>query len=106
MRGQNIRLPADEFVTPTHVDLLARQLRKIIDLDACGILHCCGAERVSRHEFGRRIAQKYALPDAGIISTPGCDPLRPKDVSLDCRHSENILGMSFDTLDEMLNLPL
>lgn len=106
LRGQSIHLPEDEFISPTHVDLLAKQLQKIIEVDASGILHCCGGERVSRHEFGLRIAQKYSLPKSGILAAPAHDHLRPKDVSLDCTYTEQILDMKFDKLDAMMLMPL
>lgn len=104
--GQKIHLPADEYISPTHVDLLASQLRSVIERDISGIVHCCGGERISRYEFGLRIAKKFGLQNGGIVSAPDSNPLRPRDVSLDFQHSQKLLEIPFPRLEEMLNLPL
>lgn len=105
-RGQKIHLPADEFINPTHVDLLAMQLRKVIERDLSGVIHCCGGQRVSRYEFGLYIAKKFGLQTSGIVFAPDSNPLRPKDVSLDFQHSQKLLGLPFSKVEAMLNLSL
>ena len=98
-----ILLPDDEFVSPTHVLLLCEQLRTVIEKDISGVLHCCGKDRISRYEMGLRIAAHYNLSPDGIQSRGQPDPLRPKDVSLDCRATEKALEMDFPSFQQMLD---
>ena len=99
---KEIVLPRDEFVSPTDVELLARQLDAVLEKQACGILHCCGKGRISRYEMGQLIAQHYGL-DPGTICPEGPEnKLRPKDVSLDCTQTERLLGFNFPTFEESL----
>ena len=101
-QGQSIILPADEFCNPTSNDLLYRQIKRVIDRDLTGILHCCGRERISRYQFGLKIALAFGL-DCSLISSQGSnDPLRPKDVSMDVFRTQKIIGMNFDTIDTMI----
>lgn len=98
----NINLPADEFVSPTHVNLLAKQIQCTIEKNVCGILHCCGKDCISRYEMGCRIAEKYNLDCAFINGESGTNPLRPKNVSLDCKITEKKLGFEFPSFAQML----
>lgn len=101
--GKTLILPDDEFVSPTHVNLLADQLDHVIMQDASGILHCCGKDRISRYEMGKRIAARFRIEDFSCIKRKGMwDPLRPKDVSLDCSYTESVLGMEFMSFSQML----
>ncbi len=97
-----IILPDDEFVSPTHVSLLADQLNSVITNDVSGILHCCGNDRISRYEMGIIIADHFGCP-TDTIQTKGQDnPLRPKDVSLDCSKTEEKLHMKFPNFKSMI----
>lgn len=101
--GKTLILPADEFVSPTHVSLLADQLDHVIAQDASGIFHCCGKDRISRYEMGKLIAARFHIKDYSCIKEKGVpNPLRPKDVSLDCSHTESVLGMEFMSFSQML----
>lgn len=100
--GIPLLLPDDEYVSPTHAHLLARQLDTVIERDISGILHCCGKERISRYEMGLAIARHYGLSSDALLSCGQQDPLRPKDVSLDCAKTEKLLGFSFLTFQEAL----
>lgn len=100
--GLPIELPADEFVSPTHVMLLAKQLDTVIEKDISGILHCCGKGRISRYEMGQCIAHHFALDRAKILPEGTPNPLRPKDVSLDCTKTEKQLGFQFETFAQQL----
>ncbi len=94
-KGLPIHLPDDEFVSPTHVMELSKQLVAVIERDAHGILHCCGKGRISRYEMGLEIASHYKINAGSIVHASGNNPLRPKDVSLDCTHTESCLGFEF-----------
>lgn len=102
-KGLNIILPDDEFVSPTHVSLLADQLNSVIANDASGILHCCGNDRISRYEMGMIIAEHFGCQTDTIQAKGPENPLRPKDVSLDCSKTEEKLHMKFPDFKSMLN---
>jgi len=100
---RRINLPDDEFVSPTHVSLLADQIDSVIQYDVNGIVHCCGNDRISRYEMGCAIAEHYSYGFEMIQPKGPVNLLRPKDVSLSCRKSENLLHMKFPNFRSMLN---
>ena len=100
--GLKIILPADEFVSPTHVRLLSNQINNVIGNNIFGILHCCGGDRISRYEMGLEIAKHYGLNNKFICSDVVENPLRPKDVSLNCEKTEQLLDMRFPDFKTML----
>jgi dTDP-4-dehydrorhamnose reductase len=99
---KKIKLPRDEYMNPTSIDLLLKQLKVVITRQEKGILHCCGGEGISRYEFGKRIARRYHLDSSLIVPIVGTDKLRPKDVSMEFSSTERRLGFSFDTINTML----
>ena len=102
--GIKIVLPDDEYVSPTHVALLAEQLDQVICNDVSEILHCCGNDRISRYEMGIAIAEYYGYKTDTICSNGTRNPLRPKDVSLNCQKTEKLLKMKFPDFRSMLHM--
>jgi dTDP-4-dehydrorhamnose reductase len=77
----------DEYRTPLDYRTAARALVRLAEVNASGIVHVSGAERVSRYELMRRVAQAMGL-DVGLVqANKRCDANlaepRPEDVSLD-----------------------
>lgn len=101
--GRVIKLPKDEIISPTLVDLLFEQVDSIVENNLFGIFHCCGSEAISRYEFGRKIARHFKLDEKKIISIKG-KKYRPKNVSLNINNSEKILKVKGLTIDEMLGM--
>ena len=101
---EKIILPKDEFCNPTYVQTLSKQLLSCINNDVCGIFHCCGGERISRFDFGKKIAEFYNLDGSYISNNSSNDLLRPKDVSLSSDYTQSILKMRFPSINEMLQL--
>jgi dTDP-4-dehydrorhamnose reductase len=97
-----IYLTNDEFCNPTSTNLLYRQIKKIIDLDLSGIIHCCGRERIDRYKFGIKIASILNLDSNLIFPVKSIERLRPKDVSMSIAESEAKLQMKFDNIQQML----
>ena len=95
-------MPQDEYVTPTSLELLGKQIKNVILYNATGILHCCGGERISRYEFGKKIANIFNLDDKFIKPNSSNDKLRPKDVSLNTDYSSKKLNLCYWGIDEML----
>lgn len=87
---------ADEYRTPVYVDDLCMFLETACIRAATGTWHCAGPERLSRYEFGLRVAEAFALPAANVRKgylrdTPIAAP-RPADVSLDISKARQYLG--------------
>lgn len=100
--GLKIILPDNEFVSPTHVSLLSDQINSVISNNASGVLHCCGNDRISRYEIGLAIAGYYGCDHRFIQARGTENPLRPKDVSLSCQYTEELLHMKFPDFKTML----
>lgn len=84
--GSPLNLFTDEFRTPAWLPDAARAVLGLARSTAAGVLHCAGAERVSRFELVERCAALLKL-DTGCLRAvsrleiPG--PPRPADLSLD-----------------------
>lgn len=101
---QHLRMFSDVFFTPILVARLARAVHALLDAGASGIVHVCGDERVSKHEFAVRLAAAFGLPTAGIDSSryedAGLAAPRPRDMSLSNARARGILGGTLGGLEE------
>jgi dTDP-4-dehydrorhamnose reductase len=76
----------DEVRCPVPVDGLARILVELALTDYSGVLNVAGAEAMSRHELGVRVARRHGLP-AGAVpagTLAGSGLVRPAVIRLDC----------------------
>jgi dTDP-4-dehydrorhamnose reductase len=106
--NQPIDLFADVFYTPIEVTILAQRAMRLIEDDVAGILNIAGDERVSKYDFGLKIAHRFGL-DSSLIRSSSIDRFpnltsRPKDMSLDCDRVREILNLSQMTVDEQINV--
>lgn len=86
-RGESRSLFTDEFRTPLDLETAAWALVRLLDSPVTGILHVAGAERVSRFDLVRRLAQALGIDTRRLVGnrqsdSPGPEP-RPADVALD-----------------------
>jgi dTDP-4-dehydrorhamnose reductase len=83
----------DEIRCPVPVDGLARALVELALTDYAGVLNVAGAEAMSRHELGVRVARRHGLPaeavPAGTLAGSGL--MRPGVVRLDCTRFAAVL---------------
>lgn len=101
--GKGIPLFDDVHFTPILADTLALTAHKLAEGGASGIFNITGDERVSKYEFGRRLAERFELP-ADLIrrSQMGLAQLRatrPGDMSLANAKTRNCLGAPLGSLD-------
>ena len=105
--GKDLNLFTDVFYTPTLVDKVAIAAHDLIDTKAAGIVNIVGDERISKYEFGIRIAEEFGL-DAGLIK-PGllADQValvqRPYDMSLSNQKISKLLGRKLGGVSEHLS---
>jgi dTDP-4-dehydrorhamnose reductase len=105
-RREETVLFEDVYFTPILADALAETVHDLVALDASGIYHVVGDKRLSKHEFGMRIAEVFAL-DSGLIragrlaSTDGLT-VRPFEMSLSNFKARNLLGREIGGVDAHL----
>jgi dTDP-4-dehydrorhamnose reductase len=90
------------FFTPLYAESTAIAIRRLLEMDASGVIHVAGKERISKYEFGRLIAKVWGYP-AELIEPSDYDSKvkRSLDLSLDTSKLTN-LGISFHTLEQSL----
>lgn len=85
--GRSLPLFDDVFITPILADALAHAAHALVNQGAKGVFNLVGGERVSKYEFGRRLAAAFGLPLALIhpakMERAHLHAARPKDMSLD-----------------------
>ena len=104
--GEEIGLFRDAFFTPILMNRLIESVHKLIEADVVGVFHIAGDERLSKYEFGLRIARTFDL-DAELIK-----PIllaerrdlapRPLDLSLDNHKMRAVIGHGIGDVDDQL----
>lgn len=102
--GKELTLFQDVFYTPILVETAAHAIHDLIDLKSKGIFHVVGDERISKYEFGLKLAQKFNL-DArlikpGYITDQATLVHRPHDMSLSNQKTCKVLGRKLGDLGE------
>jgi dTDP-4-dehydrorhamnose reductase len=89
----------DEVRCPVPVDGLARALVELARTDYAGVLNVAGAQAMSRHELGVRVARRHGLPPGSVPAgtLAGSGLMRPGVVALDCSR----LAALFPALGEL-----
>jgi dTDP-4-dehydrorhamnose reductase len=95
------------IATPTLASEAAELFWLALEREVCGVLHCCGAEAVSRAELARRAVDAFDLDPTGLTSgppPPGAlpDVPVPYDTSLDGAATARALGTELLDLDGLL----
>lgn len=102
--GNELTLFKDVFYTPILSEAATQAAHDLSNMKAQGIYHVVGDERLSKYEFGLKIAEEFEL-DSGLIK-PGFiadRPLlvqRPHDMSLSNKKACTLLGRKLGGVDE------
>lgn len=105
-QGKSITLFQDVFYTPILIERLVNVVHELVSRNVAGVCNVVGDERISKYQFGRKIADQFKL-DAGLIK-PGNlsdqDDLskRPMEMSLSNSKVCNLLGKSLGDVDTHL----
>jgi dTDP-4-dehydrorhamnose reductase len=106
--GESITLFDDVFITPILADRLAAFAHRLLAAGGAGVHNVVGDERVSKYEFGVRLAHAFALPKSlicrGKIACSSLRAKRPPDMSLDNGKAQSRLGTSLGSVDENLSV--
>jgi len=101
--GQPVSLFDDFFYTPILIEELAQTVMRLLAVNANGIFNVVGNERISKFEFGTRLAKHFKL-DTGLIHaakfTDRKDLVRrPTDLSLSNKKATTLLNRMIGDLD-------
>lgn len=104
--GKSLTLFQDVFYTPLDMDELIRAVHALVVKNANGIFHVVGDERISKYQFGLKVAEHFKL-DSNLINVGNIsDNLslvkRPADMSLSNEKTCNMLGRNLGGIDEQL----
>jgi dTDP-4-dehydrorhamnose reductase len=96
-RQEPVTLFDDFYFTPLYVVDLVERLQAALEVGLRGIVHLCGADRVSKHEFGILLASVAGFrPDQirrGSIRDAALSAPRPPDMSLSSEKFRRASGM-------------
>jgi dTDP-4-dehydrorhamnose reductase len=83
----------DEVRCPVPVDGLAAALLALSGHDHAGVLNVAGAEALSRHELGERVARRHGLDPTAVPagSLAATALVRPGEIRLDCKQLHHLL---------------
>jgi len=102
--GYEITLFKDVYYTPIHISTLSEAVHDLVNLNVSGIYNVVGDERISKYEFGIKIAEYFKL-DKSLIRP--CflkenDSLvsRPLDMSLSNNKTCTTLGRKLGDVEE------
>ena len=102
-----IRLANDYYYTPCSTFGLIKSINSLIARDAEGIFNVVGSERISKYEFGLKVANIFDLSE-GLIEKVTSESLelktkRPSDMSLSDKKLINFLGKNIGIIDCSIN---
>jgi len=106
-RNEEVELFKDVFFTPILIHELVIRTHQLIDMENEGIYNVVGNERISKYEFGLKLANffEFNLNLVKAINLVNKTELakRPKDMSLSNRKLCEALKCKISSIDEQLN---
>ncbi len=106
--GQTLTLFTDEFRSPLPAVVTAQAVWELVAKYQPGLYHLCGAERLSRWQIGRLLAERWAKADPTVPRLQPASrrdyhgPPRPQDVSLNCAKLQQHLSFPLPGLTAWL----
>jgi dTDP-4-dehydrorhamnose reductase len=104
--GQKLELFDDVFYTPILAETLAHATHDLMALSAKGVFNIVGSQRLSKFDFGLRLAKEFGL-DEGLIKATQITKQqslvkRPLDMSLSNKKAVSFLGRDFGVTNDDL----
>jgi len=104
---KELELFDDVFYTPIVAEALAQTTHDLIAMKAGGIFNIVGGQRLSKFDFGLKLAKEFDLNKALIkatqISKQSSLVKRPLDMSLSNKKAVGLLGRDLGTIDDHLS---
>jgi dTDP-4-dehydrorhamnose reductase len=106
--GNTLTLFEDVYFSPIHIAVLAKTVHDLIKVQAKGIFNVVGDERISKKDFGLRLAQKFNL-NTTLIKIGSIDDTkflirRPKDMSLSNQKICTLLNRKMGNIDDQIRV--
>lgn len=102
--GKELTLFQDVYYSPILADAVVDAVHDLLDLKAYGIFNVVGDERISKHEFGLKLAREFNLDTSLIKSGSIADRKslvqRPHDMSLSNQKICKLLGRKLGDVEE------
>jgi dTDP-4-dehydrorhamnose reductase len=103
---KKLELFDDVFYSPILVEALAQATHDLMALNAKGIFNVVGSKRLSKFDFGLKLAKEFDL-DVGLIKATQITRQsllvkRPLDMSLSNKKAVGFLGRDFGTINDHL----
>ena len=94
--GNELTLFKDVIYTPNLIETVAHAVHDLVNLKAKGIFHVVGDDRISKYEFGLKIAEEFNLDPSlikpGFLADQVSLVQRPHEMSLSNQKTCNLLG--------------
>ena len=107
-KREGIVLFDNVYYTPILIQSLAEAVHELIDIQAKGIINVVGDEKISKFEFGLKLAKQFNLNAKficpGLLEDKTSLVQRPHDMSLSNNKIIGLLGRGFGTVDEGIAL--
>jgi len=106
--NKQIDLFSDVFFTPILIDELSKRTHQLIDANAVGVFNVVSSDRVSKYEFGIKLANCFNL-NIGLINAVSIDDKlnlvkRPKDMSLSNIKLCQILNCKISSISKQIQI--
>ena len=93
----------DIYYTPILTEVLVQTAHDLINLKASGIFHVTGDERISKYEFGLKVAEEFnfdpSIIKLGLLAHQTSLVQRPYEMSLSSQKTSNLLGRKLGGAD-------
>jgi len=106
--GKTVSLFQDVFFTPILIEELVDKVHCLIDKNASGVFNVAGSDRISKYEFGLKLANCFNL-NTDLINASNISEMpalvdRPKDMSLSNRKLCGALHCRMLSIDEQFQI--
>jgi len=105
--NHKVNLFSDVFYTPILIDELVVAIHELLDQDKYGIFNVVGSERLSKYDFGLKIADSFGFKSSLIHSIiyeeQTNSVIRPRDMSLCNIKLLEVLGRKIPNLNNQLD---
>lgn len=107
-KSESLTLFHDVFYTPIFTGVLIQVVHDLLKVNAAGIYHVVGDEKLSKYQFGIKIAKQFGLDDSLIVNGSFSDIPnlihRPYDMSISNKKVCELLGITLGNVDEHIQL--
>lgn len=105
--GKEVTLFQDIFYTPILAETAVQTIHDLVELKSTGIFHVVGDDRISKYEFGLKVAEMFDLDPRGITHGFFADQAtlvqRPYDMSLSNQKVCELLNRRLGGVNEHIN---